>query len=310
MIPRNIDLVVGIPRSGLLPASLLATYLECPLTDVDGLLSKRLFSTGRTRAHNIDFAWDPSMHVLIVDDSIDTGKSVETVKDYLKDLSYRLTYCAVYASPDTDNKVDVYLEICPKPRVFQWNIMHHHIISESCVDIDGVLCRDPLPEENDDGERYQQFLVEVEPLFIPSIKAKCLVTNRLEKYRDLTEQWLAKYQIQYEDLVMMNVATKEERLRLGRHGAHKSEVYKASAAKLFIESSLKQSIEIASRSGKPALCVENWSIITPDYRPRNFPYHIRQLYYNHGYKLPYFAFWQNMAIAIKRRLLRLRAVAK
>ena len=34
-VPRNVDLIVGIPRSGTLAANLLALYLNLPFTDID-----------------------------------------------------------------------------------------------------------------------------------------------------------------------------------------------------------------------------------------------------------------------------------
>ena len=46
--------------------------------------------------------------------------------------------------------------------------MHHSFLNDSCLDIDGVLCRDPSPEENDDGPRYEKFLTETNPLVIPT----------------------------------------------------------------------------------------------------------------------------------------------
>lgn len=51
------------------------------------------------------------------------------------------------------------------------------------MDIDGVLCADPTPEENDDGEKYRHFLLNTPPLFIPKVTIGTLVTSRLEKYR-------------------------------------------------------------------------------------------------------------------------------
>ena len=33
-VPRDIDLIVGVPRSGILPATILALYLNVALTDV------------------------------------------------------------------------------------------------------------------------------------------------------------------------------------------------------------------------------------------------------------------------------------
>lgn len=60
------------------------------------------------------------------------------------------------------------------------------------MDIDGVLCADPTPEENDDGEKYRHFLLNTPPLFIPKVTIGTLVTSRLEKYRPETEAWLQK----------------------------------------------------------------------------------------------------------------------
>ena len=48
------------------------------------------------------------------------------------------------------------------------------------MDIDGVLCADPTPEENDDGEKYRHFLLNAPPLFIPKVTIGTLVTSRLE----------------------------------------------------------------------------------------------------------------------------------
>jgi len=42
--------------------------------------------------------------------------------------------------------------------VFEWNALHHSNPERFCVDIDGVLCRDPTEAENDDGESYLEFL--------------------------------------------------------------------------------------------------------------------------------------------------------
>ena len=39
-VPRNVDLIVGIPRSGTLAANLLALYLNLPFTDIDTLIRK------------------------------------------------------------------------------------------------------------------------------------------------------------------------------------------------------------------------------------------------------------------------------
>ena len=39
LISRDIDLVVGVPRSGMLPANLLALYLNLPYTDIHSFIN-------------------------------------------------------------------------------------------------------------------------------------------------------------------------------------------------------------------------------------------------------------------------------
>ena len=34
ILPRDFDLIVGVPRSGMMPANLLALYLNKPFTDI------------------------------------------------------------------------------------------------------------------------------------------------------------------------------------------------------------------------------------------------------------------------------------
>ena len=45
-LPRDLELIVGVPRSGLLAASMLALHLNLPLTDVEGLIEGRVLQSG------------------------------------------------------------------------------------------------------------------------------------------------------------------------------------------------------------------------------------------------------------------------
>lgn len=70
-VPSDIDLIVGIPRSGLLAANILSLYLDVLMTDVDGLCEGRIFDTGS----RFDESWsfDTIDSVLVVDDSVNSG---------------------------------------------------------------------------------------------------------------------------------------------------------------------------------------------------------------------------------------------
>jgi uncharacterized HAD superfamily protein len=142
--------------------------------------------------------------------------------------------------------------------------MHHNLLEKCCVDIDGVLCKDPTEEENDDGDRYEQFLCEAKTLFIPSKTIGYLVTNRLEKYRRQTETWLAKNNVKYNHLIMLDLPSKEARLKANNHGGFKASVYLKYDCSLFIESSEWQARQIANISNKPVYCVDSRRMIYPE----------------------------------------------
>ena len=262
-LPRDIDLVAGIPRSGLLAANLLCLHLDVPMVDIDGLCEGRLFDTG-SRFDGRD-SLDEFDSVLVVDDSVLTGGQMTETRDRLAshDFPFDVAYAAVYVSPEGHQHVDYWGEVVPAPRIFEWNVLHHTKLSKFCVDIDGVLCRDPTPAENDDGDNYREFLATVEPNFVPKRRIGSLVTSRLERYRPETERWLADHGIEYDQLVMMDVPDMETRRKQGNHGEYKADVYDSTDAELFIESDPKQAAEIRRRTNRPVYCYETNEMLNP-----------------------------------------------
>lgn len=260
-LPRDIDLIAGIPRSGLLVANLLALHLNVPMTDIAGLVEGRVIQSG-ARFKGEDprrFLWKPR-HVLIVDDSVCSGSAMKNVKAQLAaaGLPHRFSYAAVYMAPESrmDGHVDLYREVVPMPRVFEWNIMHGTVLANSCMDIDGVLCLDPTNEENDDGERYLAFLRDAPALMLPTAPVGWLVTSRLEKYRAQTEEWLARHKVQYGELRMMQHPDMAARRAARDYARFKSDIYVETGAWLFVESSAPLALQIAALSGRSVFCTE------------------------------------------------------
>lgn len=262
-LPQDIDLVVGIPRSGMLPATMIALVRNLPLADLDGFVEGRTLSSGSTRVEAGSAGGRPR-HVLVVDDSSRTGASMLEARDALAALPDppRFTYAVVYGTPKPAPGVDVALAAVPEPRVFEWNVLHHPIVSRSCFDIDGVLCIDPEEHQNDDGAAYLEFLLGAAPLHRPRREIAMLVTSRLEKYRPQTEDWLARHGIRYRELHMLDLPDAATRRRLGAHGSFKAEVYRNSDCALFVESELPQAREIARLSGKPVLSLQGPEMVT------------------------------------------------
>lgn len=269
-LPRSVDLVVGIPRSGMLLANMVALKLNLPLTDLHGFLENRPLRGGSTRSSPRMQLRSPSeaRHVLIIDDSVALGRSIASAREEVASASVRMpvTWCVAFVAPGVEHLVDLYFESVPFPRVFEWNVMHHPLLSSFCVDIDGILCRDPVEHENDDGCNYVGFLSGVTPLLTPSFPIGHLVTSRLEKYRSHTEQWLEGAGIAYKKLHMLDCPDAQTRRRLGLHGSFKAKVYREQRdAQMFIESEVHQAQEICRLSGKAVLCLPEQRLYQPGF---------------------------------------------
>jgi uncharacterized HAD superfamily protein/hypoxanthine phosphoribosyltransferase len=261
-VPHDVDLIVGVPRSGMLPAMMISLYLDLPVTDVQGLIEGRIMKGGDRMRHVPE---STRRKALLVDDSIYTGLQFKQTREEVSQatLDYEVLYCCIYTRSDRVDELDVYFEVLPGDDwLFEWNKLNHGKVPTMCVDMDGVLCRDPTVEEDDDGDKYRRFLETAEPLFRPRRPLGWIVTSRLEKYRSLTETWLSRHGITYSELRMMDLPTLQDRtpwLAI----KHKAKAYSETASSLFVESSLGQAEQICRLSGRPVLCTQNSELIEP-----------------------------------------------
>lgn len=258
--PTDIDLVVGVPRSGMLPANLLALYMNKPYTDLDSFVDGRIYTGGFRTTYIRE---GKTNKVLIIDDSISSGSALRKTKEKLAHVTgYEIIYAAVYARSSSKHLVNVFCEIVDGDRIFQWNMFHHKkYLMESCVDIDGVLCTDPTIEENDDGEKYKNFLLNAKPKFLPTVKIKTLISCRLEKWRKETCLWLKTHNIEYENLILLNLPNRDARIKWGKYGEYKAAEYRKAQYKFFIESSLNEAKTIKQITGKPVFCIETMGLV-------------------------------------------------
>jgi orotate phosphoribosyltransferase len=270
-LPRALEVIVGIPRSGLLAASLLALHLNLPMTDVEGLVEGRVLQPGPRYSADVSGLLDSPANVLVVDDSVLFGRQLQAVKERIgaAGLQHTVRYAALYPAPGSEHHVDFFFQTVATPRCFEWNLMHHPwVLSKTCMDIDGVLCRDPTPAENDDGAEYQRFLKGADRRYLPSAPVRWLVTSRLEKYRAATEAWLAANGVEYGELLMMDYADMAARQAAHAYAPFKAEIYERTGAILFVESSPKLANEIARLSGRSVFCAETREMIDPALLPR------------------------------------------
>lgn len=265
-IPADVDLIVGIPRSGMVPAYQIGLFLNRLVCDIDCFIADGSVSHGHTRKLGISLSsLRQAQHILLVDDSIATGGSMQKALARIQESGYagRISTCAAIIAPSHRSSVNVSFITMPQPRLFEWNAFHHTCVETACFDMDGVLCVDPTAHDNDDGPRYEKFLANARPLFRPTMKIGHIVTARLEKYRSLTEDWLAANNISYGQLHLVDLPSRAERIRLGAHCSHKIRVYRETGAPMFYESEIGQSHQIATGSGKPVLCIDEMTMVMP-----------------------------------------------
>lgn len=237
----NVDVVIGVPRSGMLPASILATALSIPLTDLHSFCGGTVWKWRRELLSS-----QPFKHALLIDDSSGSGKSMTAALAILPP-GLRVTTCAVYATKEAAANLGMVFEICPKPRKFEWNLWRDGWLSQVAVDMDGVLCIDPTREQRKDDELYQQFAArDAIPLLRPMRPLGAIITGRHVKWRSETETWLHDHSIEYGALSMWNGE--------GTHNEHKIRMYRKSGFQLFIESEDKHSQTIAATCRRPVLC--------------------------------------------------------
>lgn len=273
-LPRDFDLIVGIPRSGLIVALILSEKLNIPVTDVDGLCAKTQFKAGcRISGINPEDLHTRKLRVLVVDDTIGAGTQLGIVQRQIgeAELPHKIEYGAVYTTRESDRLVNYSFAILNQPRIFEWNILGHTMLPQCQFDLDGVICCDPSEQENDDGPLYAKFLREAKPLFVPTREVDAIVTARLEKYRPQTTHWLNVHRVQFRRLVMLDLPDKSTRIKSARHGSYKGQVYGQSTAKLFIESDMAQASQIAQMTKRPVLCTSNWQLVGGDARHAFIP---------------------------------------
>jgi uncharacterized HAD superfamily protein len=181
---------------------------------------------------------------------------MKSVNELLADKGVNYTTACVYMSPLHDNNVDIYSKELQDPHVLEWNVFNAPLTRATAFDIDGILCPDVPSKFDDDGEKYIECLQSMPVRYaIRRYKAAALVTARLEKYRAVTEKWLADNGILYKELHMGPWKDQKERAVKGVVASWKASVYSSNRKLwLFVESDDCLASNIARLSNKNVVC--------------------------------------------------------
>ncbi len=260
MLPADTSMIVGIARSGLTVANMVAMLLHRPIEIVrqsngdviDGGHGWRL--TGNTTAAG---------PVVVIDDTCMTGNSLKHVMPIVRKAHQNAISAAVYCNPQARQKPDIWVRDLPWPHLLEWNLFNSILSPNMAVDFDGIICHDPQTSaDDDDGPRYEKFLRETKPLYLArKVPIPLIVTARVEKYRPQTEAWLKRYGVKCDRLVMAPWATSAERRRHDM-AEFKAEHFRAFMRQhkrglkplLFVESDRHLAARIAKLSGGLVVC--------------------------------------------------------
>jgi orotate phosphoribosyltransferase len=281
-LPPDLDVVAGIPRSGMLAANLLALHLNLPLTDVEGLIAGRVMHAGvRYDGTTVGQTLIKRARVLVVDDSCRSGSTIRKVKEQLRRarLSYRLHFGAVFATPAAvrEGRIELYAEIVPAPRAFEWNIFHAAGMGRYCVELDGVLARPHSASLASGVAGRHEALRDAEPLILPRAEIGWVVTSRSEEHREEAEEWLRRHDVRYRELVM-GPAGRNPAMAGDERAEFLAEAYVRAGATMFLTASARIACEVARMSGRPVFGVDAREMLYPDDYPRQQRVEVRPLH--------------------------------
>lgn len=249
----DVDVVVGVARSGLLPATLLAVELHRPLYSVSRQHGVEPVGAGRRMDGRKE---ERPETILVVDDTVARGVILEAVLPSVRATfpGARIRTAAVYAPPSRLDVLDFCAVEYDMPHYLLYNIHNAPVHCRSALfDMDGILCEDFAAEDDDDGPRYLAAMEARPPLWLPRYCPIRIVTARLERYREPTLKWLARHGVEVGELVMG--PWPDNAARAGKVAAWKADQYRLRPrARLFVESNPRQAQAIARLTKWPVLC--------------------------------------------------------
>lgn len=252
-LPPNVAGICGIPRSGMLPAGILAACLHVPLYTLDPSAGP-VPVPGGSREPSLYRSDGP---LVIVDDTTWSGQAMTRAKRLLRNQA--AIYAAVYVRDP--KHVDLYAIHHPGSHVLEWNFWNNgnfvgagafrEFSGGVAVDFDGVLCEEPLVSDHQDLTAFLRWLSAARPLRLPrKHPVPLVITFRLESWRGLTTQWLDRWGVRVNELVMHSAATVEDRDRAHDVAEHKGQTLRRSRCAMMFESDSRQCRVIHEASGR------------------------------------------------------------
>jgi hypothetical protein len=262
-LPPGVTGVVGLPRSGMIPASVIATLLHLPLYELDNAGRLNRLGNG-SRGTLLPFTPADGgreaapEYFAVIDDTVYSGAAMRRARDAMNRLKHEAVYAAVYsrlqAVPGSENAADIYGRALPTPHLLEWNVANSGTFVGICgdvglpyykagvaVDLDGIV----LHDAESGGEVGKPYMVP------RSVSCKLICTGRPQRHRKATEAQLARHGALWDRLEMLPDDAPETPQAIA---AHKARHYAESGCGFFFESDPLQAELIHHLCGKPVVC--------------------------------------------------------
>lgn len=270
-IPLCVSGVLGMPRSGMLPATIIAEHINVGLSTPDSVIAAGSVSRAMMEHGHRRMRTDGPRTLLVVDDTCYHGNSFAKTFKKLKHPAfsgYDFIFLAVYLEGPCEKFMpQIWLRDIREPAkhsplgyaLYEWNLFAHgNLTARTLFDLDGVFCKEPPDERNE--EAYLTYIKNPMPLYVPTGDTISVCTYRLEKYRKETMDFLRLIGAERVNLFMNPAKDYWERCNTGAAWQFKAEKYKDDYWLLFVESDDYQARKIHELTGKPVVCIETNSV--------------------------------------------------
>lgn len=255
-LPSSVSAIAGVSRGGISIAVQIAELLHVHCYSI----SKEGQIIDLAHGFRLRNQIEGKGELLIVDDTVANGTTFKKLKSNLK-VDKTIITAAGFVPSYSLHHVDIIAEIVDLPHYLEWNFFNSVYVQHTAFDFDGVFCENCPRESDDDGEKYVRFLKNARPLYLVRKRTiPLIVTGRLEKYRAQTLQWLNKWGMNVERLVMAPWKDKQERSANWKTKEFKGKIFAESDCKIFVESSARQAKEIYEASRKTVICTDTGEI--------------------------------------------------
>jgi len=255
-LPNKFDVIIGIPRSGLWIAGILALKFGKPLSTPNAFVQGEVW-------HSLHVEKPDIHNVLLVEDDVLYGRQIMKAFRQLKefDPTLKIEKASLFVTSKAKKLVDHYYAVKNPPLFYEWTLLTNMAnLGKLAVDMDGVLCENCPANIDSKDQHYIKWLITAKPYMIPQYNIEAIITSRLEKHRGLTEAWLKQHNVKYNRILMLNLKSKSDR-NLDLIIKHKVDSIREIQPFWFWESNLMEAKAIKRQTHLPVLCISNMTLL-------------------------------------------------